>query len=292
MKYGWSRTITIARPSGCAEARTKSLEAAALIEQQGVKPSTGGLLEPGVYVSRNVKNAEQYTGSDGVIFEVLVKVGRVCHIKDYEVPVPAKGLPLAPGASRTMVAAKDLVPNKWHDAGYDTAWVPEDCPSHLFRGGAGWSQGHVEETCVFDPSRITVQRRSVWDTGRDEVKRVQWMFEEDTNRIAGHRGADIADVDGQFVPFSRRLSILIESHHLIYKDGRGKAQAIVTIEADRKIFHSHTGLQYEVDFDRYIQRNVMTGYERHLRRKDLVELNDRIRYGASDSTPKDQQPVF
>ena len=70
---------------------------------------------------------------------------------------------------------------------------------------------------------------------RDEVKRVQWMFEEDTNRVAGHRGADIADVDGQFVPFSSRLSILIESHHLIYKDERGKAQAIVTIEADRKI---------------------------------------------------------
>ena len=62
--------------------------------------------------------------SDGVIFEVLVKVGRVCHIKDHEVPVPAQGLPLAPGASRTMVAAKDLVPGEWsreapwHDAGY------------------------------------------------------------------------------------------------------------------------------------------------------------------------------
>ena len=277
---------------------TKSLEVAALIEQQGFKPSPGGLLGPGLYVSRNMKKAEQYTGSDGVIFEVLVKVGRVCHIKDHEVPVPAQGLPLAPGASRTMVAAKDLVPGEWsreapwHDAGYDTAWVPEDCPSHVFRGGAGWSQGHVEETCVFDPSRITVQRRSVWDTGRDEVKRVQWMFEEDTNRIAGHRGADIADVDGQFVPFSRRLSILIESHHLIYKDGRGKAQAIVTIEADRKIFHSHTGLQYEVDFDRYIQRNVMTGYERRLRRKDPVERLRREDPVELNRTPQDQQPVF
>ena len=84
---------------------------------------------------------------------------------------------------------------------------------------------------MFDPSRITVQRRSVWDTGRDEVKRVQWMFEEDTNRIAGHRGADIADIQGLFVPFSRRLSILIESHHLIYEPRGRSADRAARLQA-------------------------------------------------------------
>ena len=126
---------------------------------------------------------------------------------------------------------------------------------------------------MFDPSRVIMQRRSAWDSSRAEVNRVQWMFEEDTDRVhvAGHQVAGVGDPDGQFVPFSRRICILIESHYLIYKDGRGKAQPIVSIEADRKPFHSRTGLQYEIDFDRYIQRNVMTGHERRIRRKDLME---------------------
>ena len=259
---------------------TKSLEMAALIEQQGFKRSTGGLLGPGVYVSRNVQEAERYKGSNGVILEMLVKVGRVCYIRDHEVPNPAHGVPLAAGTSRKMVAAKDLVSGDWsteapwHDAGYDTAWVPEGCIDKIaFRGGASWSQGLREETCVFDPSRVIMQRRSAWDSSRAEVNRVQWMFEEDTDRVhvAGHQVAGVGDPDGQFVPFSRRICILIESHYLIYKDGRGKAQPIVSIEADRKPFHSRTGLQYEIDFDRYIQRNVMTGHERRIRRKDLME---------------------
>jgi len=243
---------------------TPSLENAALIEQNGINASRGGLLGPGIYVSRNIKKAEQY-GVGGVIFEVLVKVGRVCHIQDHLIPVPV-GKKLSGSSLQRMIAAKDLAPGKWNDAGYDTAWVSHDCPAHVFRGGAGWSEGHKEETCIFDTNRVTVLRRTVWDTDRADVNSIRWMFEEDENRVAKQ-----GEAEGNFVFYSRRLSILIESHHLIYVEQakRGRAQFIITIEGSRKIFHQHTGLQYEIDLERKIQKNVMTGYERCLQRTDF-----------------------
>jgi len=65
-----------------------SLESAALIEQKGFTASDGGLLGPGVYVSRNMQKAQQYRGNGGVILEVLVRVGFVCDVKPHSVPVP------------------------------------------------------------------------------------------------------------------------------------------------------------------------------------------------------------
>ena len=65
-----------------------TLESAALIEQKGFRASDGGLLGPGVYVSRNMQKAQQYRGSGGVILEVLVRVGLVCDIKPHSVRVP------------------------------------------------------------------------------------------------------------------------------------------------------------------------------------------------------------
>jgi len=50
---------------------TPNLENAALIEQNGFKASTDGLLGPGVYVSRDVEKARKYA-ERGVIFEVTV----------------------------------------------------------------------------------------------------------------------------------------------------------------------------------------------------------------------------
>lgn len=141
---------------------TTSLENAALIEQNGFNASTGGLLGPGIYVSRNIEKAQQYRG-DGVIFEVLVKVGRVCHIQDHLIPAPV-GEKMSGSSVQRMIPAKDLVPAEWsrsslwNDVGYHTAWVPHDCPDHVFTGGKGWNEGHKEETCVFDASRVTVLR--------------------------------------------------------------------------------------------------------------------------------------
>ena len=132
-----------------------------------------------------------------------MRTGRVCHIQDHLVAVH--------GVQGTVVEvpAKDLVPDKWHDAGYDTAWVPADCSESVFRGGRGWDQGIREETCVFDATRITVLRRKVWETDRADVKGIQWCFEEDSNRVQGQ-----SEAHGSWVPYSRRLSIMIESHHL------------------------------------------------------------------------------
>ena len=253
-----------------------SLESAALIEQKGFKPSTGGLLGPGVYVSRNMQKAQQYRGSGGVILEVLVRVGLVCDIKPHTVPVPVgekwKALRESNvNAVQTMVLAKDLVAegwtheSPWHDAGYDTAWVPADCSPSVFRGGAGWSQGHKEETCVWDGSRISVQRRIVWDTDRTDVNEIEWMWWEDSNRVAAHTHRV-----GEWVPYSRQNSIMIESHYLARQTRGGQNEFVIRIEGGRKIFHEHTGLQYEINLTAMTQKNVMTGYERRLQRRSMA----------------------
>ena len=120
-------------------------------------------------------------------------------------------------------------------------------------------------TCIHEYMYvIIICRRTVWDTDRADVNSIKWMFEEDETRVAKQAGNE-----GNFVPYSRRLSILIESHHLIYAEQakRCRARFVITIEHDRKIFHQHTGLQYEIDLERNVQKNVMTGYERRLKRR-------------------------
>ena len=251
---------------------TKRHEWAALIEQDGFKPSTGGLLGPGVYVSRDIRKAQQLKGT-GVILEVMVRVGKVCHIKDHEVPVPVgdkwKELKRSnPGAVQEMKAAKDLVAPgwseeaPWHDAGYDTAWVPEDVTASVFKGGIGWSEGIKEETCIYDPSRISVLKWVEWDTDRSDLNRFQWMWLEDSDRVAKH-----AEADGTWVAYSRKNSIMIESHYLARGHG-GRSTVIITIENGRKLFHEDTGMEYEIDLDGLTQRNVMTNFTRRLRRRD------------------------
>ncbi len=249
---------------------TDKVENAALIEQQGLRASRNGLLGPGVYVSRDIRKAERYYRGSGAIFEVLVRTGRVCHINDHLVAVHD-----LEGNVVREVSARDLVPDQWHEAGYDTVWVP-DCSKFVFRGGAGWDVGIREETCVFEATRITVLRRMVWETNRADVNGVQWSFEEVRDRAGAH-----AEAHGSWVPYSRRLSIMIESHHLAYESNGGEARFVTTIESERKHFHHHTGLQYEIDLVRCTQRNVMTGYLRRLLRRDLAQEAAASRVQAS-----------
>ena len=121
-------------------------------------------------------------------------------------------------------------------------------------------------TCIYVSVYIYHIRRTVWNTDRADVNNIRWMFEEDEARVDRQ-----GEAEGNFVYYSKRLSIFIESHHLIYveKAKRGRAQFVITVESSRKIFHLYTGFQYEIDFERQIQKNVMTGYERRLQRKDL-----------------------
>ena len=264
---------------------TPSLERAALIEQKGFTPSTGGLLGPGVYVTRDVKKAEEY-GRGGVIFEVLVRVGRVCHIRDHDVAIPV-GVKLTAGVAQRMAPAASLHPRGWSDNGYDTAWVHPQCPEHVFKGGKGWGKGYKEETCVFDAERVTVQRRIVWDTDRTDVQKIQWLFEEDSDRVRGHD-----ETYGGWIPFSRRNSIMLESHYLVYADKSkgGGSKVIVTIEKDRKRYNRHTGLQYEVDLSRKKERNIMTGFERRLHRRQLPSSDPAPSTSASARSPSSSAP--
>ena len=104
-----------------------SRENAEKIERSGFHPSADGMLGRGVYVSRQRAKAAAYVkGNDGVILELSVRCGRVKKI-DHQ------GHPLQ---------------KRWHEHGFDSAWVPQNSFSLAPSG--------LEEDCIWDPSRIEV----------------------------------------------------------------------------------------------------------------------------------------
>ncbi|KAG9328674.1 hypothetical protein JZ751_011492, partial [Albula glossodonta] len=90
-----------------------SKQAATLIKKNGFKQSTGGMLGPGVYVSRDGKKAAHYPlnvpKDQKVVLKLTVRVGKVKKID-------RQGHPLQ---------------KTWHQHGYDTAWVPPNCGMKL-----------------------------------------------------------------------------------------------------------------------------------------------------------------
>ena len=109
-----------------------SQAAAIQIKRGGVhglqpQPSTSGMLGAGVYCSRELVSARAYaTGNGhtggGVVFELRVRPGKIKAIR-------SMGHPLR---------------QTWHQAGYDTAWVPPGVVN-----GTG-------EDCVWDPQRVRI----------------------------------------------------------------------------------------------------------------------------------------
>lgn len=100
------------------------------IKREGFVPSSGGMLGPGVYVSRSFKKALAYPkrlrpNEERVILKLRVQVGKV-------IKIHKQGHPLQ---------------YTWHKAGFDTAWVPPRC---------GMVPSGLEEDCVWDPRRIEV----------------------------------------------------------------------------------------------------------------------------------------
>ena len=91
----------------------------------GLQPSTSGMLGAGVYCSRELQKARAYAKGNGggVIFELRVRPGKVKAIR-------SMGHPLQ---------------QTWHQAGYDTAWVPP-----------GVNPSGLEEDCVWDPQRVRI----------------------------------------------------------------------------------------------------------------------------------------
>ncbi|XP_030073565.1 uncharacterized protein LOC115479647 [Microcaecilia unicolor] len=106
-----------------------SLQAAVSIIQNGFRPSTDGMLGPGVYVSRDIRKAQRYplnlSPLDRIVLKVRVNVGRVIRID-------RQGHPLQ---------------KTWRYYGYDTAWVPPN---------SGMVPSGLTENCVWDPKRVKV----------------------------------------------------------------------------------------------------------------------------------------
>ncbi|XP_036798491.1 cilia- and flagella-associated protein 251 [Oncorhynchus mykiss] len=102
--------------------------AAQKIMAKGFCQSKCGMLGQGVYLSRDLEKASRYPldlTEHQVVIKVKVNVGKVKK-------VDRQGHPLQ---------------KTWHDEGYDSAWVPPNC---------GMVKSGLEETCVWDPNRITV----------------------------------------------------------------------------------------------------------------------------------------
>lgn len=106
-----------------------SKEAARNIQAYGFRQSAGGMLGPGVYLSRDLEKASRYPleleEHQRVVLRMKVSVGKVIKI-DYQGHKYQK---------------------TWHDHGYDTAWVPPNC---------GMVKSGLQENCVWDPDRIKV----------------------------------------------------------------------------------------------------------------------------------------
>uniref|UniRef100_A0A3B4TQM9 PARP catalytic domain-containing protein n=1 Tax=Seriola dumerili TaxID=41447 RepID=A0A3B4TQM9_SERDU len=106
---------------------------AELIKANGFARSAGGMLGPGVYLSRDLLKASRYPidhpEHDKVVIRVTVNVGKV------------------------IVINRQYHPRQknWHDCKYgevyDTAWVPPNC---------GMVKSGLEENCVWDPKRIKI----------------------------------------------------------------------------------------------------------------------------------------
>ncbi|KAI4900506.1 hypothetical protein NFI96_020135 [Prochilodus magdalenae] len=99
------------------------------IMMSGFKPSAGGMLGPGVYLSRDLNKASRYPLNlpehERVVLRVFANVGRVKRIDRQDHPMQ----------------------KTWHSHGYDTAWCPPLC---------GMVPSGLEEDCVWDPTRIKV----------------------------------------------------------------------------------------------------------------------------------------
>ncbi|XP_072299924.1 uncharacterized protein [Eucyclogobius newberryi] len=108
---------------------TSSANALAIWNDNRFKQSTGGMLGPGVYLSRDVEKASRYPINhpehDRVVIRVLVNVGKVKKIDSLDHPLR----------------------ETWHDHGYNTAWVPPNC---------GMVLSGLEEDCVWNPGRIQI----------------------------------------------------------------------------------------------------------------------------------------
>ena len=99
------------------------------IKASGFRQSSGGMLGPGVYLSRDLDKASRYPIDhpewDRAVVKVKVNVGKV-------IAINYQGHPKQ---------------KTWSNYGFDTAWVPPNC---------GMVKSGLEENCIWDPRRIEI----------------------------------------------------------------------------------------------------------------------------------------
>lgn len=123
------------------------------IRHNGFRVSTQGMLGRGVYISRDLNKVWGYGGQNGVIFELRVRVGKICTID------------------------RQLHPkqNTWSDEA-DMAYVPYRC---------GMVASGLEEACVAKVAQIKVVRTwpkrglailLVYDLLRSLLDQLAWLY--------------------------------------------------------------------------------------------------------------------
>lgn len=119
-----------------------SCSAAQSIQSQGFRPSTGGMLGPCVYMSRDLQKTFYYAYTSlmpsisGCIVKATVNVGKVCKITQQ-------------GQANQQT---------WMNYGCDSAWVPP--------GSTTLNPKGQEESCIKDPTNITVIKVCTYSTVR------------------------------------------------------------------------------------------------------------------------------
>ena len=217
-------------------------EVAALIEQCGFKASAQGLLGPGVYVSRTAEGCRKYGST---ILEVMVRVGRVCRADQHPELIPRGYGTDAP----------------WHDVGYDTVWVPPDCPASVF-DEADLFEGVVEEYCVWDAGCVKVLGRAA-DDGDERMQATEWSGEQSFDEGRGDGNMGLA---ARWDALARAEGLIIESHYRAWRSGHGKSTVVINAgDGARALFGSTTGDRLEVCFDRMVKRSLRTGVETKIR---------------------------
>ena len=116
---GWHRRQgkTMTMYHGTSQSNAQSIVA------NGFRPSTGGMLGAGVYVSTDPAKAKRYGDT---LITVEVKTGR----------------------TKKITSQSDPMSTTWNSNGYNSAWVPENC---------GMVPSGRTETCVFNPNRVRVR---------------------------------------------------------------------------------------------------------------------------------------
>jgi hypothetical protein len=197
-----------------------------------------------VYVSRDVRKSRKYGST---ILEVMVRVGKVCRADKHPQLIPRRYGPDAP----------------WHDVGgYDTAWVPPDCPASVFADAALFD-GIVEEGCVWDAGCVKALGRAA-DDGDERMQTIEWSFEQ---RGGAGRGEEETVGAIEWVAFSRAEGLVIESHYRAWQTSGGKGAVMISVgDGALTLFGPRKINRLEVCFDRMVERSLRTGAERQIRR--------------------------